>query len=96
MAEDSSLLEDIASPISINRKILNHPLPLPFVKTDLTQADNDAPVIVWFGHSSYLIRINGFNILVDPVFSNHAVTGFLYGESLSRRRCLQCSRYARY
>jgi L-ascorbate metabolism protein UlaG (beta-lactamase superfamily) len=27
------------------------------------------PVIVWFGHSSYLIRIKGQNILVDPVFS---------------------------
>jgi L-ascorbate metabolism protein UlaG (beta-lactamase superfamily) len=25
--------------------------------------------IIWFGHSSYLIRVDGLNILVDPVFS---------------------------
>jgi L-ascorbate metabolism protein UlaG (beta-lactamase superfamily) len=29
-------------------------------------------VIVWFGHSSYFIHINGKNILVDPVFSGNA------------------------
>ncbi|MCZ4243633.1 MBL fold metallo-hydrolase [Pedobacter punctiformis] len=27
------------------------------------------PEIIWFGHSSYLIKINGYRILVDPVFS---------------------------
>ncbi|WP_421943869.1 MBL fold metallo-hydrolase [Pedobacter sp.] len=28
-----------------------------------------APEIIWFGHSSYLIKIDGFRVLVDPVFS---------------------------
>lgn len=46
------------------------PKPLPSVKTDLKNL-NDG-MIVWFGHSSYLIKINGRNILVDPVFSGHA------------------------
>ena len=46
--------------------------PLPSVKTNLKDLPNDAPVIVWFGHSSYLIKINGKHILVDPVFSGHA------------------------
>ncbi|HEX7844882.1 MAG TPA: MBL fold metallo-hydrolase [Chitinophagaceae bacterium] len=45
--------------------------PLPFVQTDL-QALSGEPQIVWFGHSSYLIRINNRNILVDPVFSGNA------------------------
>jgi L-ascorbate metabolism protein UlaG (beta-lactamase superfamily) len=44
---------------------------LPSVKTDLKKL-SDTAQIVWFGHSSYLIHINGKNILVDPVFSGHA------------------------
>jgi L-ascorbate metabolism protein UlaG (beta-lactamase superfamily) len=45
---------------------------LPSVKTDLKLLNDTVPVIVWFGHSSYLIKINGKNILVDPVFSGNA------------------------
>lgn len=28
------------------------------------------PTITWIGHSTFLIQINGFNILTDPVFGN--------------------------
>src|SRR6185312_7309410 len=45
---------------------------LPSVKTDLKNIESDQPVIVWFGHSSYFIKINNKNILVDPVFSGSA------------------------
>src|SRR5438067_8156135 len=48
------------------------PKPLPFVQTDLHKDISTKPVLVWFGHSSYFIRINGINILVDPVLSNYA------------------------
>jgi L-ascorbate metabolism protein UlaG (beta-lactamase superfamily) len=48
------------------------PGPLPFVKTDLNHLTGKEPVIVWFGHSSYLLRIENKNILVDPVFSGNA------------------------
>jgi len=48
------------------------PKPLPSVKTNLKSLPDGATVIVWFGHSSYLIKINGKHILVDPVFSGHA------------------------
>ncbi|XZF14254.1 MBL fold metallo-hydrolase [Chitinophagaceae bacterium MMS25-I14] len=48
------------------------PKPMPHVKTDLRSLSGDAPVIVWFGHSSYFLRVNGRNILVDPVFSGNA------------------------
>lgn len=30
--------------------------------------DSDADGILWFGHASFLIRLNGVNILLDPVF----------------------------
>lgn len=45
---------------------------LPSIKTDLKSLQSDKPTIVWFGHSSYFIKINGLNILVDPVFSGSA------------------------
>src|SRR4030095_1119022 len=45
---------------------------LPSVKTDLSNLDSSKPVIVWFGHSSYLIRIENKNFLIDPVFSGNA------------------------
>lgn len=48
------------------------PVAIPFVKTDLTKIDFDTTTIVWFGHSSYLIRSETKNFLVDPVFSGNA------------------------
>ncbi|MXV15713.1 MBL fold metallo-hydrolase [Hufsiella ginkgonis] len=48
------------------------PFPLPSVKTDLAALGDERPAIVWFGHSSYMIRFKGKTILVDPVFSGNA------------------------
>lgn len=45
---------------------------IPSVKTDLKQLAADKPVVTWFGHSSYLIKANNYNVLVDPVFSGYA------------------------
>jgi L-ascorbate metabolism protein UlaG (beta-lactamase superfamily) len=42
---------------------------LPTIKTDLKALPADKAVIIWFGHSSYLISIGGKKILADPVFS---------------------------
>jgi len=46
--------------------------PVPSIKTDLKNLNDEEPVIVWFGHSSYLLKHKGTVILVDPVFSGHA------------------------
>jgi len=48
------------------------PAPLPSVMTDLRHLPDGPPVLVWFGHSSYLIKVGGKTILVDPVFSGYA------------------------
>lgn len=45
---------------------------IPHVKTDLHALPADANVLVWFGHSSYFIQLDGKRILVDPVFNGHA------------------------
>lgn len=41
-------------------------------KTDLHALNTDENVIVWFGHSSYFLQIDGKKFLVDPVFSGAA------------------------
>jgi L-ascorbate metabolism protein UlaG (beta-lactamase superfamily) len=45
---------------------------LPSVKTDLRALPDRGVWVVWFGHSSYLLKVEGVTILVDPVFSGNA------------------------
>jgi L-ascorbate metabolism protein UlaG (beta-lactamase superfamily) len=47
------------------------PVPVPSIKTDL-QGTLPEPCAIWFGHSSYFLKIEEKNILVDPVFSGSA------------------------
>jgi len=46
--------------------------PLPSVKNDLKGLLPKENVVVWFGHSSYFIQVDGKTILADPVFSGKA------------------------
>lgn len=46
--------------------------PFQLSKSNLKHAQLQEESIVWFGHSSYLLTINGIRILVDPVFSSFA------------------------
>ncbi|MES2653018.1 MAG: MBL fold metallo-hydrolase [Bacteroidota bacterium] len=45
---------------------------IPSIKTDLRNLPLDQDILVWFGHSSYFIQLDGKRILVDPVFSGNA------------------------
>lgn len=45
---------------------------IPSVKTDLLNLDRKQDILVWFGHSSYFIQIDGKRILVDPVLDGVA------------------------
>lgn len=45
---------------------------IPSTKTDLLNLDPKQDILVWFGHSSYFIQIDGKKILVDPVLSGYA------------------------
>jgi hypothetical protein len=80
MPEDASywgMMKDF-----INKDPNNIPAyPLPSVKTDLKALADDKPSIVWFGHSSYLIKSKGITVLVDPVFSGNASPVSFFGKS---------------
>ncbi|WP_231426584.1 MBL fold metallo-hydrolase [Pedobacter sp. Leaf250] len=45
---------------------------IPSKKVDLLHLPIDSNILVWFGHSSYFIQLDGKRILVDPVFSGNA------------------------
>ena len=45
---------------------------IPTIKTDLKSIPIDKDIVVWFGHSSFFLQVNGKKILVDPVFSTYA------------------------
>lgn len=45
---------------------------IPSVKTDLKNLPIHENLLVWFGHSSYFIQLDGKRFLIDPVFSGNA------------------------
>src|SRR5690606_23802442 len=45
---------------------------IPSLKSDLKNLPLTENVLVWFGHSSYFIQLNGKRFLIDPVFSGNA------------------------
>lgn len=45
---------------------------LPSTKTDLFNLNLSDNIIVWMGHSSYFIQMDGLRLLIDPVFSHNA------------------------
>ena len=50
---------------------------VPTIKTDLHKLERDKDVLIWFGHSSYFIQIDGKRILVDPVFCMASPVSFV-------------------
>lgn len=45
---------------------------LPSVKTNLKELAPDSNLVVWFGHSSAYMQLDGKKFLIDPVFSGSA------------------------
>ena len=43
---------------------------LPVLKTDLHALNRSEDALVWFGHSSYLLQLDGKRFLIDPVFTD--------------------------
>lgn len=45
---------------------------LPAVRTNFHELDQNKDLLVWFGHSSYMLQTDGVRFLIDPVFSKAA------------------------
>ncbi|WP_167482945.1 MBL fold metallo-hydrolase [Leptospira mtsangambouensis] len=72
MAEGASLL-GIVYDYLISRQFVREPSgPIPTIKTNLKNLPKDKDLYVWFGHSSFLLQLNGQTILIDPAFSGYA------------------------
>lgn len=51
--------------------------PVESIKTDLNRLPLNENQMVWFGHSSYMLQIDGKRILVDPVFHSASPVSFI-------------------
>ncbi len=72
LSEDASYYS-VMKEFLFSKKVRPFPLDsLPSVKTNLKALDPAKNVLVWFGHSSYFMQIDGKKFLVDPVFSGAA------------------------
>lgn len=49
---------------------------------DLNSIPDSGNFLVWFGHSSYLVKSQGYTILVDPVFSKFASPIKVFGKAI--------------
>ena len=48
------------------------PTPIPSVKIDIKALDPTRDTLVWLGHSSFFLLLDGKRILIDPLFGDHA------------------------
>lgn len=72
LTEGVSYFKVLTEVIFKKSKSVRPPSALPSVKTDLLNLNPSEDVLVWFGHSSYFIQIDGKKILVDPIFSGRS------------------------
>ncbi len=72
LAEGASMIRVMQKFFFEKSKNNKPPHPLPSKKTDLLNLDPAKNILVWFGHSSYFMQIDGKKFLVDPVFSGAA------------------------
>jgi L-ascorbate metabolism protein UlaG (beta-lactamase superfamily) len=80
LAEGVSVLKILQD--SFNKSPNNVPKQvLPAQKTDLRTLPDSLPTVVWFGHSSYLIKSRGVSVLIDPVFSDYASPVPIFGKA---------------
>ena len=77
MTGDKSRLRGILEFLFRKQEGLRPDDAVPAIRTDLRALDPKSNLLVWFGHSSYLIQAEGRRTLVDPVFRSAAPLSLL-------------------
>ncbi|MBO0951690.1 MBL fold metallo-hydrolase [Fibrella forsythiae] len=54
---------------------------IPSVQTNLNTLSGSGTSVVWFGHSSYLIKSENITLLIDPVLSGYASPVSIFGKA---------------
>ncbi|KAB2890814.1 MAG: MBL fold metallo-hydrolase [Desulfobulbaceae bacterium] len=69
---DDSTLSVLWSGLFTRKERLVPEAPLPAMKTDLRALDPRQNIVVWLGHSSWFIQLDGKRIVIDPILSDYA------------------------
>ncbi len=72
IAEGYSIAGEIYATLFKNNPRTSPVDSIPSIKTNLFNIPLDSNVLVWFGHSSCFIQLDGKTFLIDPVFSERA------------------------
>jgi L-ascorbate metabolism protein UlaG (beta-lactamase superfamily) len=72
LAKDFKVFQVLKEKYFDKSKRLEPDADLPTVKTDLKNLEPDENIMIWLGHSSYFLQIDGKKILIDPVLSGNA------------------------
>lgn len=72
LGENTSLYQMLREFFFNKSKRIRPSYEIPVVKTDLKNLKVDENIIIWLGHSSFFMQIDGKKILIDPVLSDYA------------------------
>lgn len=72
LSDDSSTFSILMSNLFSSPVRLRPETPVPTIETALKKMDKNADQVLWLGHSSCFVQLEGETILIDPVFSDYA------------------------
>ena len=72
LTEEKNMIATYAEFLFSRPEGLTPPAPVPAVRADLKALDPNEDVLVWLGHSSFYLQLQGRRILIDPVLSAYA------------------------
>ena len=71
LSKDSSVISLLKRRMK-DKTQLKPQVEIPVIKNDLHNLSKEQDIVIWLGHSSYFIQVDGKRILVDPILSSHA------------------------
>lgn len=72
LSDDSSTFSILMNDLFSGAERLRPETPVPTIETALKKLDKNADQVLWLGHSSCFVQLEGKTILIDPVFSDYA------------------------